>query len=576
MSVDIEKAVQLHANGDKDEALKLYIQNLKTSNPDLRAFMNAPVLLRANGKQKEAINILKSGIKRYPKDAGLYNNLGNAQSDIHQYNEAILSYRECLAINTDNFDARHSLIRCLFELGHRHMAYGLACKSYDQINDEENRESLLILMIEIILWGTESGESLTSKETSEQLLSYLESTLYKRAGDDKPGKAQMMLATLWIQMNEVDKAIECNKKITHEVSKYLEANLIDLKSKNTAVSIKPSFQQQIHGLNWAISILLLKRGRLKEGWKLFDHGLRVKATGPQKYQRALFKPFSTKEVKLWKGENLQGKNILLLAEQGIGDTMMFATLLPALREEGANIFFYCGPRLDHIYKRSLEGVTLLDRKKLPDYNIFDYQSPLGSVPQYRFNEIENYAQHTPVLKANLTVSKSLRKKYYEGKPLVGISWQGGAISARIPLKSVQLNQLLKILSRKDVTFVSLQYGDLSKEIENFCKLHNVKIINDKEVDPLRDMDRWLSQVDAMDYVISVANTTIHGAGGLGKPTFCLVSNKSDWRWIDSDVHNDCYWYKSVNAGFQQRSEPWDEVIDKANKWLSHMLKYREK
>ena len=63
MSVDIEKAVQLHANGDKDEALKLYIQNLKTSNPDLRAFMNAPVLLRANGKQKEAINILKSGIK---------------------------------------------------------------------------------------------------------------------------------------------------------------------------------------------------------------------------------------------------------------------------------------------------------------------------------------------------------------------------------------------------------------------------------------------------------------------------------------------------------------------------------
>ena len=201
---------------------------------------------------------------------------------------------------------------------------------------------------------------------------------------------------------------------------------------------------------------------------------------------------------------------------------MFATLLPTLKEEGANIFFYCGPRLDRIYKRSLEDVTIIDRERLPNYKIFDYQSPLGSLPQYRFNEIEDYGKHTPVLKADPKASKSLREKYYEGKPLVGISWQGGAISARIPLKSVQLNQLLKILSRKDVTFVSLQYGDLSKEIENFCKVYNVKIINDREVDPLRDMDRWLSQVDAMDYVISVANTTIHGAGGLGKPTFCLV------------------------------------------------------
>ena len=111
-----------------------------------------------------------------------------------------------------------------------------------------------------------------------------------------------------------------------------------------------------------------------------------------------------------------------------------------------------------------------------------------------------------------------------------------------------------------------------KKKSKIFKIYNTKIINDKSIDPLRDMDKWLSQVDAMDYVISVANTTVHGAGGLGKPTFCLVSNRSDWRWIDPDVHDDCYWYESVNAGFQGRNETWSQTVDKADKWLSDMLK----
>ena len=115
---------------------------------------------------------------------------------------------------------------------------------------------------------------------------------------------------------------------------------------------------------------------------------------------------------------------------------------------------------------------------------------------------------------------------------------------------------------------------MEKEIENFNSAFNTRIINDNSINPLRDMDKWLSQVDAMDYVISVANTTIHGAGGLGKPTFCLVSNRADWRWIDPDVHDDCYWYKSVNAGFQGRHETWEPTVNKANIWLSDMLTYK--
>ena len=61
--------------------------------------------------------------------------------------------------------------------------------------------------------------------------------------------------------------------------------------------------------------------------------------------------------------------------------------------------------------------------------------------------------------------------------------------------------------------------------------HLVSVFIDHEINALKDMDRWLAQVDACDAVLSVANTTIHGSGGLGKPTICLLSQDSDWRWL---------------------------------------------
>ena len=86
--------------------------------------------------------------------------------------------------------------------------------------------------------------------------------------------------------------------------------------------------------------------------------------------------------------------------------MMFATLIPSLVKRAQ--MSASGPRLDSIYRRSFKNVTIIDRFKLPDPEIFDYQSPLGSVPQYRFNDIKDYAKHTPILKANQK-SQTLKK-----------------------------------------------------------------------------------------------------------------------------------------------------------------------
>ena len=187
------------------------------------------------------------------------------------------------------------------------------------------------------------------------------------------------------------------------------------------------------------------------------------AKGPQRWQRSLKKPFTLTEVPLWQGEPLQGKRLLLLGEQGIGDSMMFATLIPRLQKEGAQIALFPGDRLASIYKRSLPGVTVFTRDDLTQGHYkasdFDLQSPLGSICQYNFHDLAQYGPCRSFLKADPIKTAQLRERYSDGRPLVGISWQGGGRADRIPMKSLKLKQLTSILQRSDFRFVSLQYGE---------------------------------------------------------------------------------------------------------------------
>ena len=155
--------------------------------------------------------------------------------------------------------------------------------------------------------------------------------------------------------------------------------------------------------------------------------------------------------------------------------------------------------------------------------------------------------------------------------MVGISWQGGGNPKIISQKTLPLKLWQPILSNLNFKFVSLQYGDDYPHIQRFCESSGLVIHHDDDVNPSKDMDRWLSQVDAMDLVISVANTTIHGAGGLNKKTFCFLGNESDWRWTDQEVFPGSYWYPSVTVGMKDSNDSWKPAIMRALHWLKSSI-----
>ena len=130
-------------------------------------------------------------------------------------------------------------------------------------------------------------------------------------------------------------------------------------------------------------------------------------------------------------------------------------------------------------------------------------------------------------------------------------------------------QFAKIMKNFPSRFISLQYGNCKAQVETW-RHEGIDIIYDENINPLKNMDEWLAQVNCCDAVVSVANTTIHGSGALQKPTLCLQSRNTDWRWIDG---LDCsYWYETVDAVSQKKDGSWDSALRKVEHWIENLSK----
>lgn len=265
----------------------------------------------------------------------------------------------------------------------------------------------------------------------------------------------------------------------------------------------------------------------------------------------------------WQGEALQGKTILVYTEQGVGDVVMFASILPDLVKTGARVILAANPRLVPLLRRGFPEIEVHD---LPDVGSVeagegaDHAVSIASLPRY-FRQA-----HTdfPATGANRYLApdpaavERWRQRYAElgDGPAIGISWRGGVTVWDQRLRSTGLDDWQDLFATGGVTWINLQYGDRDAEIAAFeaksgYKLHDWP-------DAIADLDDFAAQVDALDLVISMSNSTVHFAGALAKPVWTLVPFVPAWRWgLDGDS---CPWYPSMRLVRQTEGQPWREVL----------------
>ncbi|SBO44987.1 tetratricopeptide repeat protein [Cyanobium sp. NIES-981] len=299
---------------------------------------------------------------------------------------------------------------------------------------------------------------------------------------------------------------------------------------------------------WNLAMALLLLGRFEDGWTAYE--VRWQAF-PNWKRLATSRP-------LWQGEPVD--TLLLWGEQGVGDQLMFASLLPELSARGVQqLLLLIDPRLHPLFRRSFPSIQLHPLNATPEQSLYRAHAPLGSLPR-QLRPSRSSFQHSrrSVLLPDLQRSRSFRSSMAPAdRVLCGIAWHS-ANTEYGESKSIALQALAKALALPGVQLVSLQYGDVDAQIQQVQQEAGLTVLRPPGLDCTQDLDGLAALIAACDLVVSISNTTVHLAGTLGTETWVLLEHVPDWRWGLRGTAS--LWYPSVSLFRQQRAGDWSHPL----------------
>jgi hypothetical protein len=315
-----------------------------------------------------------------------------------------------------------------------------------------------------------------------------------------------------------------------------------------ALAIQPDYAQA----RFSESLAQLLQGNFSSGWRKYESRWQTKEHDTR--TRAYPQLF-------WTGEKLVSGRLLIWGEQGIGDEIMFAGLLPDVLRTGNFCMLDCDPRLNPLFARSFPGIELISRSA-PGLNPeleFAAHLPSGGLPGlFRAADTAFSATTSPYLVADPLASHRFRAHYSDGGKLVGLAWYTKNRKTGRH-RSMDLSLFAPLFAPPDFRWVSLQYGD-PNALEIQAAAANAPLLIDRSINQFSDLDLFAAQVAAMDLVITIDNSTAHLAGALGVPTLLLLPFAPNWRWLQA--RDDSPWYPTLRLFRQPKLADWPPVIEK--------------
>jgi len=331
-----------------------------------------------------------------------------------------------------------------------------------------------------------------------------------------------------------------------------------------AIEIDPSLPIA----HWNLALILLSQGQWERGWKEHEWGLKTQKQFSMRVDRQIG------GLPVWKGPLEEpGKKVAIYGEQGLGDEIMFASMLPDVLKTNPEIIIESHERLTTLFKKSFPGIAVYGTREQiepawPANETADCRISIGSLGQFYRNSRDDFPG-TPYLKADALPKRS-------DKLRVGISWTGGGAKAgRVIKRSIPLSWWKSILNTTGVEFVSLQYTDCEEELELLSTLgYDIKVMD--EYVKAHDYYETAKLVKSCDLVISVATSVYHLAGALGVPAWVMVPRNAPWR---EQREGGIPWYRSVRAYRQPQEgdrDAWIPVIQRVGLDLEGFIDMRRK
>lgn len=495
------------------------------------------------GETAEAEALVRTCLAHHPDYGPAHTTLASIFGQTERFADAERSLKAFLAKDPSYLEARKLLATAVHKQGRLEEAVGI----YREILRDAPGEAQMSLQL------AEGLIDLSRLDDAEQILDALRRATPRHAGVITGlGRIQELRGNLDAAVALHTEAIACDPASENaflnrgSAKRFAGAYDEALADYDAALTLRPGFPPAV--ANRGLTLLIL--GRLAEAWPHYRS--RIKAL-PGAPDLSAGKP--------WDGSRLAGKRVLVWLEYGLGDEILFANLLPELIEVVAHCTIVCSPRLCTLFARSFPraAVVPMGAEVADD---FDVRLPLTDVAQWLRPGLSSFPQHDGYLAPDRTLVEELRGRYLKdgATRLVGLSWRS-ASGPTGRFKSMDLTAWENLLTLPGAAFVSLQYGDCDDDIARARATTGREVIQDRSIESSGDMDRFAAQVAAMDLVISVSNTTVHVAGGLGRPVWILVPKGPGAHWYWFLNRADSPWYPSARLFRQERPGAWEKPLE---------------
>ncbi|WP_051743374.1 tetratricopeptide repeat protein [Paraburkholderia fungorum] len=528
--------VALQAQNAFDEAIQAYHDALALDPSLADAYLNLGSVLARLERHDEALACYERALALAPFSADAYFNAGNAQMAKGDSAAAIACFRRAAELRPAFANAHINLGSAMCRLGH----YADAEQQYRQaVALKPNAANLVCL-----------GASLGAQGRLDE-----EEVFYRGALELDPdyAHAHTSLGVLARNLGAWDDA---------------ERHL------RRAIALMPdNFPARAH-----LGMVLLAAGRYEEAWPYFDDR-QVHLTHADSRHNSIRPQLPLPQ---WKGEPPdtakrdnatapRSARLLVIHEQGLGDSLQFARYLPLALTRFAQVGYICPRPLRRLYEESFcsrwPGLVLLDPLR-PELDNWDWYCPLMSLPMAFGTRLDNIPAPATYLHADSARAAAWQARLAQlpnpGLPRVGVVWAGGHSGmAEDKVRSMTSAQMAPLLALSHIRWISLQKtDDVSKRADTASQAR----LTDW-TDEIADFADTAALIENLDLVISVDTSTAHLAAAMGKPVWLLNRFAGCWRWLRD--RNDSPWYPTIRIFSQAQRGNWDEVLVRVAAALQH-------
>ena len=535
----------LHSLGRYDEAIRHFEQAIRLDPNDAQAQNNLGAAFKASARMEEALGAYQAAVRLQPGFFEAHLNVGNALHALDRslegleaidraiklqpmrqegylaaanimiaidfHDRAIPHLREAIRLGSNAAGTFFKLAICLQETRAPEEAEAAAKEGFGR--KPESAEDYYTI-----------GAFLHRANRDEEAVSYFQKVLEL---DDDLEQARLGLANSLGILHHTDEA---------------EQQYEELNRRN------PGFKKSAYNR----ALMNLSLGRFPQGWEGYETRFLEENKGLKLRQY----PYP-----LWDGSNVE--TLFIWGEQGLGDEILYASILEDVSRRASKIILEVEPRLVPLMARSFPQIAVIPRDNNRENKNAevpaDAHLPVGSLCKMFRRDWQDFSARA-YLTASPQRTEHLRQQLHEsGKATVGLSWA----STNLKLgqhKSASIEDFAALLTQPGLGFVDLQYGDTAEELRACEKKTGVVIRHLDEVDNTNDIDGLAALIAACDMIVTTSNTTAHIAGALGKPVWILVPHRRGRHWYWFRDRTDSPWYPGARIARQQPGQSWADLI----------------